>query len=216
MYLSKLLINPRSRQVQSEIANPYQMHRTLMQAFPDNLREHEERVLFRLDSNNNGALILLVQSWEGPNWSKMNQSIQSNYLLDLDNNPAVKLLQLELSAGQYLSFRLRANPTIKRKFPNGQHKRVGLYNEDQQIEWLQRKGEQGGFRLNNVRITDQDDVKTTIKRQETKHQLKMTAVRFDGYLQVIDVVRLQDAVRNGIGSGKGLGFGLLSLAPASV
>ena len=38
MYLSRLILNPRHRRVQREVANPYEMHRSLMRAFPDNLK----------------------------------------------------------------------------------------------------------------------------------------------------------------------------------
>jgi CRISPR system Cascade subunit CasE len=215
MYLSKLLLNPRCRQVQREITRPYQMHRTLMRAFPDNLKDGDERVLFRLDSGRNGSLILLVQSWGAPDWCQMSQTTPHNYLQELANNPAVKPFQLELVTGQVLTFRLRANPTIKRKFPNGQHKRVGIYSQEKQLAWLQRKGEQGGFQLTTVRITDQDNIYATISHNAEKHKLKMNAVHFDGQLQVINPIRFHAAVLNGIGSGKGFGFGLLSLAPAS-
>ena len=34
MYLSRLILNPRSRRVQRELAEPYEMHRSLMKAFP--------------------------------------------------------------------------------------------------------------------------------------------------------------------------------------
>jgi CRISPR system Cascade subunit CasE len=40
------------------------------------------------------------------------------------------------------------------------------------------------------------------------------AVRFDGLLVVTDPERLRHALRAGIGSAKGFGFGLLSLARA--
>jgi len=36
-------------------------------------------------------------------------------------------------------------------------------------------------------------------------------VQYDGLLEVLDPARLNEAVANGIGSGKGFGFGLLSL-----
>ena len=44
----------------------------------------------------------------------------------------------------------------------------------------------------------------------------MASVQFDGLLRVTDPDRLRETVRKGIGSGKGLGFGLLSLAPARI
>jgi CRISPR system Cascade subunit CasE len=40
----------------------------------------------------------------------------------------------------------------------------------------------------------------------------LLAIQFEGLLQVTDPDRLQHTVQQGIGSGKGLGFGLLSLA----
>ena len=81
------------------------------------------------------------------------------------------------------------------------------------LEDMKRKAEQGGFRLISAHTTDRDDVGGKIKRDGETHNLKLAAVQFDGLLQVTDPQRLRRTVRRGIGSGKGLGFGLLSLAP---
>ncbi len=213
MYLSRLILNPRSRRVQKEVAAPYQMHRSIMRAFPHRLGEGDERVLFRLEAGRNGALTLLVQSWTLPDWSYLAEPKSPGYLLSVgEPNPAVKSFNLNLSAGQVLAFRLRANPTIKCKFDNGDHKRVGIYDEGKQIEWLRRKGERGGFRVLSARTGDQDMVNGIIRRDEARHKLNLLAVQFDGLLQVTDPDRLRETVQRGIGSGKGLGFGLLSLA----
>jgi CRISPR system Cascade subunit CasE len=222
MYLSRLILNPRNRRVQKEIAKPYQMHRSIMRAFPDDLEPEAERVLFRLETHppstslrtgRTGALTLLVQSLNLPDWSWLAEPEARGYLLPVgEPNPAVKSFDLNLAPGQVLAFRLRANPTVKRRFNEKDHKRVGIYREEEQIEWLKRKGEQGGFRLLSARTSDQNDVKGTIRRDGQKHPLKLAAVQFDGLLQVTDSDRLRETVQRGIGSGKGLGFGLLSLA----
>lgn len=214
MYLSKLILNPRSRRVQREVAEPYQMHRSLMGAFPKNLKEGDERVLFRLEPGRDGALVLLVQSWALPDWSWLAEPEARGYLLPVSEpNPAVKSFDLDLAAGQVLAFRLRANPT-QRKTMGDNKWRVGIYDEQEQLNWLTRKGEQGGFRLISARTTKQDDVGGKIEDKDSgkKHELKLAAVHFDGLLQVTDPERLRETVRHGIGSGKGLGFGLLSLA----
>ena len=52
----------------------------------------------------------------------------------------------------------------------------------------------------------------SLHRNGATHKLRLLAVRFDGLLQVTDPDRLRETVRRGIGSGKGFGFGLLSLA----
>jgi len=211
MYLSRLILNPTNRRVQRELANPYELHRTLMRAFPDDLKEGDERVLFRVDADpRSGALTLLMQSWDAPDWSWLDEPGARGYLL---RPPETKSFDLQLSPGQMLAFRLRANPTVKRRFPSGDHKRVGLYRTEEQIAWLRRKGEQGGFRLLSVRVTDESIARGAIYRQDgQRHKLNLLAVRFEGLLQVTDSELLRQVVRLGVGSGKGLGFGLLSLA----
>ena len=214
MYLSRLILNPRHRRVQKEVAQPYQMHRSLMKAFPDNLRPGDERVLFRLETHpRTGALTLLVQSLTLPDWSWLAEPDARGYLLPVDEpNPAVKSFDLNLAISQVLAFRLRANPTVKRRFDDETHKRVGLYREEEQIEWLKRKGEQGGFRVLSARTSGNDIVRGHVRRNDQTHKVNLLAVQFDGLLQVTDPDRLCETVRQGVGSGKGLGFGLLSLA----
>jgi len=215
MYLTRLILNLKSRQVQREIADPYQLHRTIMSAFPEELPP-DERVLFRLETDvRNQAPFILVQSQHHPDWSGLLDDNKRFYLLELSNqngehaNPDVKSVNLRLSPGQYLSFRLLANPTVKR---NG--KRYGLYREQEQNDWLNRKIELAGANVISVRTSHQSRVYGGLFRKGHKYNLQFSAIRFDGILRVIDPERLISAVNQGIGSGKGLGFGMLSLAPS--
>lgn len=220
MYLSRLFLNPRSHQVQRELSDRYQLHRTILAAFPESLPA-DERVLFRLEESDNGQVLLLVQSQTSPNWNALAHKSPDYLLAPVDlpqgsTNPAVKSVDLKLRAGQNLSFRLAANPTIKKKFEvDKESKRIGIDQEDEQVEWLKRKLELAGSQLLAVRTSRPGTLKTSLYRQEEKHQLTLTAVQFDGVLQVKDVSLLLSAVNQGIGSAKGLGFGLLSLAPES-
>jgi CRISPR system Cascade subunit CasE len=214
MYLSRLILNPRSRRVQRELAEPYEMHRSLMKAFPPDLAPREERMLFRVDEHPRLGLTLLVQSCDVPNWSWLAEEGARGYLLPVaEPNPAVKPFDLHPVAGQTLGFRLRANPTIKTK-REGRPVRNGLFDEDAQQAWLVRKAEAGGFRILSINSVAEGKISGGVKRVETTHKLTLLGVRFDGLLQVTDPDRLVEAVRHGIGSAKGLGFGLLSLAPA--
>jgi len=220
MLLSRLILNPRSRQAQREIANPYEMHRTIMRAFPAEISEHE-RILFRLKIHSQtGIPTLLVQSKGKPDWGWLRMP-ESNYLLSEDalplevDNPSVKEVTLNLRQGQVLTFRLRANPTTKKDRPDKkQGRRVGVYSEDEQRKWLQRKLENAGAQLIDARTVDLEKIKGRLKRETTSHELSFACVQFEGILQVKDSSLLVQAVESGIGSGKGLGFGLLSLAPA--
>jgi CRISPR system Cascade subunit CasE len=215
MVLSRLILNPRNRRVQKEIADRYELHRSLMRAFADDLDDDEERVLFRVErSCSERDLTLLVQSWTLPDWTWLAEPGAHGYLLPVgEPNPAVKTFQLDLVPGQRLAFRLRANPTARRRCSDGVRRRVGLYDEEEQLDWLKRKAERGGFDLISVRTGGQKTVGGTVYRNGTRRELTLFSVQFDGLLAVRKPDRVRDAVREGIGSAKAFGFGLLSLAP---
>jgi CRISPR system Cascade subunit CasE len=206
MYLSRLILNPRSRAVQRDLASPYELHRTVMGGFPDNLAASAERVLYRLDQMERGNQIwLLVQSQLEPDWS----GLDATYLAQTDrDNPAVKEVDMRPVPGQRLTFRLRANPTRRLVQPADKGKRVGIYKVDEQIQWLNRKAENGGFVVESVLPTQQQ------RTDDRKRDLKFLSVQFDGILQVTDSEQFALALANGIGSGKAFGFGLLSVARA--
>jgi CRISPR system Cascade subunit CasE len=229
MYLSRLILNPRNAQVRHELTYPYEMHRTLLNAFQNGVfkvirsDDMAAGVLFRAEEHqHNNVVIVLVQSKVEPDWSFLTIKKDSRgypFLApcceDGKPNPAVSefVLSEKIEQGQILSFRLRANPT-KRRTDNS--KRIGLYNEDGQINWLKRKADENGFRLLHVQISQKENIKDTIHRDDLTNDLKFLSVQFDGVLQVRDSERLVSAVQAGIGSGKGLGFGLLSLARAAI
>src|SRR5262249_44669039 len=107
MFLSRLCLNGRSRQVRRDLAQPYEMHRTLWRGFP----AHDPgRILFRVDSDRTGMRpAVLVQSDNRPEWEAL-EELGSDYLLA---PPDFKAFEPSFAAGQRLRFRLRANPTKK-------------------------------------------------------------------------------------------------------
>lgn len=207
MYLSKLILNPRSRQAWREIGQRYELHRTIMSAFPDDL-DDDERVLFRVETDSRtDNMILLVQSHGKPDWSYLAEPQYDRYLLSTDEpNPWVKQFDPNFAEGQMLYFRLRANPTVKRD-----GKRRGLYREEEQLDWLHRKAKAGGFQVAGVRIGDDKMITSWVKRPKKMHRLRFVSVQFDGVLRVIDPAKLRTSIEQGIGSAKSFGFGLLSV-----
>lgn len=234
MYLSRLILNPRSRQVQRELADPYEMHRTLSRAFLGGVfgvnrqESGATGVLFRVDVHpHTGIPALLVQSHEKPDWSFL-LATKKDYLLRVsaDNlpleveNPAVKPVNIALKAGQVLAFRLRANPTVKKDWPDQpkkkQGRRVGLIREEDQLAWLQRKIEAAGGALVSAHVAGEASLRGKLfLEKDDERRMRFVSVQFDGILQVKDPDLLVNTVGAGIGSGKGLGFGLLSLAPVA-
>ena len=227
MYLSKLTLDPHNRRVQRELANLYELHRTLMSSFPEKLPPGE-RVLFRVDvDDRSGVPTVLLQSHTAPDWAWLGDPRANGYLL---RAPESKLFELTFITGQMLTFLLRANPTVKHSAPGErQGRRDPLYREEDQRKWLEHKATDGGFRLLRVAVRKEgntygrqpvkkaaEDVTETgqnVEKGPRAHRLTLYAVRFEGVLQVTDPDKLWETVQQGIGPGKGLGFGLLSLAP---
>jgi len=193
VYLSRLLLDPRSRQVRSELAQPYEMHRTLMHAFEQHLPSGTPNpremagMLFRADSDErNRRIIVYVQSIVEPDWSFLADC--RDYLASdtSEANPAYKNVAAsyeKLRDGQVLAFRLRANPTKRIGKGSGvkpelKGKRVGLLREEDQVAWLVRKGQErevgkpGGFELVTQRTmpseSEAQDIPQVRVRQEGK------------------------------------------------
>lgn len=204
MYLSRLILNPRNRQVRSELACPYEMHRTLAHAFGDGYAN--DRVLYRVDvERRTGVPTVLVQSRTEPDWRVLPDD---RYLLEpADSKP----IEPGFSEGQLLSFRLRANP-VKRDNETG--RRQGLLQEEDQREWLDRQGERGGFRVARCHVIPEGLQEFLRRSNGDERTVTLLSVRFEGLLQVTDPDALLAAVADGIGPAKAFGFGLLSLARA--
>jgi len=206
MYLSLLKLNPRSRRTMTESSHPYELHRSLLTAFPEEAVGGPGRVLFRLDTDHDtGNMSILVQSEKQPDWSKLNGAG------DFVTECKCKGINPLLSSGQILRFRLRANPTKRVKMTGN---RQGILREEEQIEWLRKKGQQGGYELIEATAIDEGfarDRKTS--QSSVRHNITLLSVRFEGLLRVIDPEAFRDTLEDGIGSAKGLGFGLLSIAP---
>lgn len=200
MYISKIELNPACNQVRAELGDMYQMHRTLSKAFGDDPSEYAEaRCLFRVDEQGENPYIL-VQSRIKPEWSRL--TVDSCYMVA---EPMVKQFAPNLKVGQRLAFKLRANPTVKRD-----GKRFGLYREEEQIEWLKRKGRDNGF---EVLAAFNNTEKLRANRKPNDKEATFASVVFEGVIRITDPEVFSKALESGIGSAKGFGFGLLSVAP---
>lgn len=222
MYLSRLRMNSRSRAVRRDIADCYQLHRTLLAAFPHGVDQGARsafKILYRVESHD-GAPMIYVQSGIRPDWT----CLPEDYLADSwmeGESLAVRRIDdawAGLKAGQVLRFRLHANPTRKVDTRNGSNgRRVPIGPEPDRILWLERKATSGGFKLVT---SDQSDAPDVAIRGEERSQgkgggrpLTFKGTVFEGRLEIVDIDRFRDALGSGIGSGKAFGFGLLSIAP---
>lgn len=224
LFLSRLTITPEHEQARRDLGSPYELHRTLSKAFgdaPEGVHRKTHGVLFRVDDARQGGVPVLVQSTTEPDWT----ALPASYLARLDEP---KPFEPTFAEGQRLRFRLVANPVRRvnvegKKHPRREplvhpHAKEGV--ETGYLEWLARQAERHGFevpiahgvpRVDHVpfRVAPRRRIGANLTRSEVAH----FGVRFDGLLTVADPVALARGVREGIGSARAFGFGLLSLGP---
>lgn len=222
MYLNRIHLDPRCREVRRDLSDPYQLHSTLCRAFSKSDRKCAEgEFLWRLEpeTDQEGYPRILVQSKTIPNWTKIGVKgwlAKSDPAVDL----RVRLKYDSLQAGQHFRFRLRANTCVTR---NG--KRLGLLQIDDQEAWIVRKGALHGFSLPqmiSLGLTESTQKRIDVRisqaqmhrgRQRSGNAIRIFSVLYDGILTVTEPASFWDALQTGIGHGKAMGLGLLSVAP---
>lgn len=242
LFLSRLRLDPFSRRVASEVAHPYEMHRTILGVFPekrDDADRSETRfgILFRVEVGSpHEPVTVLVQSKLEPDWTPLRSL--DGYLIADSSSIECRSMDRALSAvrdGQVLAFRLRANPTrrIGRSGGSMAGKRVELAREEDLLAWLMRKGGggenpgRGVFelvhsdaeaervqRVFRVSVTDEGKVFSRKIEREAGHRMTHHSILFNGLLRVMDRDAFVETLATGIGSAKAFGFGLMTIAPA--
>jgi CRISPR system Cascade subunit CasE len=224
MFLNRIHLDPRCREARRDLSDPYQLHSTLCRAFSGPERKcPESEFLWRLEPETvpAGYPRILVQSRTIPDWTGIGVK---RWLLKAD--PAINLkdrLKFDsLRVGQRFRFRLRANPCVTR---NG--KRFGLLRLEEQERWVERKGARHGFSLPQLASFDLSelpqgriDVQISQEqmlggKQHADNGIRIYSVLYDGILTVIEPESFRNALQTGIGHGKVMGLGLLSVAPTA-
>ncbi len=229
MFLARAFLNPISRAVRADLADPVSLHRTIMRAFPDDAgpRAREAHaVLHRVDEDaRRGRFVLHVQSATRPDFSRLDAS----YFLDLGDdldltgtggleNPAVRDVDDERSrigAGDRFVFRLRANTTRKitklvkdTNLPTKNGQRVPVRGEEGRLAWLERHASKAGFRVGDVQVIEVPSVSSRGTGRS------FAGASFEGHLLVTDPGAFREGLAKGLGPAKAFGFGLLSIQRA--
>ena len=240
LYLSRLCLNPLFAPALKLAADPYELHRRLLDTLPcrrEKPRTGEQPktadLLFRVDATDTGPVVLLQTGTE-PDWDALELAPRA-----LCCPPQTKPYRPELAEGQRLAFRLLCQPAIRNSGefgarPNGKTRlgpRRACRSDEQRMEWLRRKAQDFGFTIESVGLSLmkwanskplQTEGGSPIESHEEARKRAFSfgpnhrfgAVCFDGILIVTDPDKLGPALCAGIGPGKAFGFGLLSVAPA--
>jgi CRISPR system Cascade subunit CasE len=213
LFLYKLHLNLTFRDVRRDLSNVYEMHRSLSRAFVDSVHDKITPFLWRKEATTGDANpSLLVQTATEAHWD----ALPPDWLLEWQERRWDP--QAAFRPGLRVTFRLRANPTVNRlpseqeskgESARGRRKRLGLWREEDQLNWLQRQAQRAGLASVEASISHAE----RLRCRKRDNIITMASAQFDGNAIIADPDALVTAVCNGIGHGRMLGHGLLSLAP---
>jgi len=221
MYMSRI-------RLQSDAANNpafwkslgdgYQVHRQLWSLFADS-DERKRDFLYRQEETR-GAPVFFTVSDREPKDTKGLWHIES------------KPFQPKLAVGQRLAFVLRVNPIRSKRDGDGKQHRHDVVMEaktrlkeseagtsDRPVEaevvqsegylWLSARAETHGFAVNEAEVRVDGYRQHRWHKLKSDHLIRFSTVEITGFLTVIDVDRVAETLRHGIGPAKGFGCGLL-------
>lgn len=189
-------------------------------------RSGEQSFLFRIDPLPPGRAMITVQSAISPDWEYAFQN--ARYLLT--GPPKTIPFTPTFNTGQTLKFRLAANPTKRLRKdsigPDGNPvqerwigKRVPVPTNEME-SWLSLRASNGGFSVEHLNTVQTGYAYFSKRRNESqtvgtnsKHEARLRQVIYEGDLKITESDVFSATLIKGIGSAKGFGFGLLSVAP---
>ncbi|MEU5162259.1 type I-E CRISPR-associated protein Cas6/Cse3/CasE [Streptomyces sp. NPDC020875] len=208
--LARISLNPHSREVQRDLRDATQMHRTVMRMVPDGLGDsprHQAGLLYRVDETDTTSTLLVQAHRLDP------AALPPGY-----GHTQIKSLTpmfTALRTGLPVRYRIVVNPSKRERPPhadlNTRGRIVALSGPDAD-QWWHRRAATAGLDVHILTPTNVHPVRPrTTQAAPMRHHL----LRYDGTAAVTDPAALAEALRNGIGRAKPYGAGLLSLAPAT-
>lgn len=223
MQLTRMHLNPHRRGTRHLVASAQRLHAAVLSGFPPGVRTETDagRVLWRLDSNRQGALTLYVSSPGRPDLTHLVEQAGWPTAPDPWQTTSLDPLLQRLEPAQRWTFRLTANPV--RSKSNGEGKRgtrSAHVTVDQQEQWLAERCASWGFSLGNegaltAAVSSRRTTSFLRRSDREQHRVTLGVATFDGTLTVTDPDVLRASLCHGLGRAKGYGCGLMTLAPLS-
>ncbi|MFB7337752.1 type I-E CRISPR-associated protein Cas6/Cse3/CasE [Streptomyces adustus] len=208
--IARIHLNPHSRDVQRDLRDATQMHRTVMRTVPDGLGNSPRQqagLLYRLEESDTSSTLLVQAARLDP------ARLPAGY-----GKTEVKSLApmfAALSKGLAVRYRIVVNPAKRERLSlaekNKHGKIIPLSGADADQWWLRRAAD-AGLQVHVMTPTSLEPVRP---RGTPAPSMRHSLLRYDGTATVTDPAALTEAILTGIGRGKPYGAGLLSLAPAT-
>lgn len=216
LYLTRLTLNMESRDVRRDLADPYDMHRTLARV-AERPSDRSRPFLWRWETSApTQPQLLLVQAEEPLSW----EALATSYTCSIEHRSWDP--DAVLRSGRKVRFRVVANPTVSRvpepkpgaepslAPARGRRKRLGLRSEEEQLSWLERQCMRLGLVDVQAAVIDHGLIRSYRK---SNHKITVCVAQFDGVGTVADPSALAAGLRSGIGHARMLGLGLVTVAP---
>ncbi|MCZ9348696.1 type I-E CRISPR-associated protein Cas6/Cse3/CasE [Streptomyces mutabilis] len=208
--LARIRLNPHSRNVQRDLRDATQMHRTVMRMVPDNLGDaprQQTGLLYRLDETDTSTTLLVQATQLDP------ARLPTGY-----GQADVKSLAPMFTAlrqGLGVRYRIVLNPAKRERLPldeKGKRGRIVPLAGADADQWWARRAAEAGLDLHVMTPTTMDPARP---RSTATQPMRHSLIRYDGTATITDPTTLTHALRTGIGRAKPYGAGLLSIAPAT-
>lgn len=205
MFLSRIKLNTAKPKTMRALSAPCRIHGAVESCEKDS----RSRKLWRIDSLG-GEQYLLVLTETELDLSSVEK--QFGYGEPVETRSYDKLLN-RIENGSRWSFRLKANPVIRRFKKDPERGKVMAHiTPEFQMKWLKDRCEGYGFSLSDGECLVTGSQWYNFKKGNSGQRVKMLAVTFEGMLTVTDKELFKKALVNGIGREKAYGLGLLTIA----
>ena len=200
MYLSRIQLDRRNPGIRQCMRDCQDMHRSLMGLF--NSSRKEAGVLYRVFPKTMQVYLLS---------EKEPQAKQNMSGIEISGIQNIASLENYFHAGASYNFDILTSP-CKKVEPDGggNSRRRFLDTTAERLEWLRRKGWQSGFEV----LEAQEELQQAFYGKHNTEQggkMFLSIVRFTGKLRIIDAEKFKAAWKDGIGSGRAYGLGMLLL-----
>lgn len=232
-YLSRIWMNPLRPKAQLFLRNPHALHAAVLGGL--SRQPVDERVLWRLEPDPKHRAELLVLTDSMPSWEHLVE--QAGWPAADEPQQLVRDYQTlldRIQRGREFRFRVRANPVSATRQPlkpsatqekllTGERPRgvrVPHRTAAHQLTWFTDRLDKWGFEAvvspesgPAVSLIARDRLVFSKGADTTKHRVVLSTATFDAVVRVTDPAQARDRLLSGVGSAKGYGCGLITLAP---